>query len=118
MAGEPSGSELLLKGSRFTPLEFFKVRAFVERVSDGDVMVLRLLGYTPIIVNSEEIICKEKELRKWIEVDCIFQVGFKMRKWLFWHPKFTKWYIWGEAMIARAKHYFDITIYLKHSRPY
>jgi len=35
MGGEPGGSELILKGFRLSPLDFFAIRTFVERVSRG-----------------------------------------------------------------------------------
>ena len=126
MGGKPSGSELVLKGSRFSPLEALVIRAFVERISDGATMFLWLSGYTPLSVGTNNIVCMEKviegkeleELRKWIEIDCVLLIGFKMRGWLFWHQRFAEWYRWGEAMLAHAKQYFNFSLYFKHRRPF
>jgi len=124
MRGEPGGSELMLRGSRFNPLKAFVIRTFVERISDGATMFLRLSGYTPLSISKDKIVCSEKiieneeleRLRKWIEIDCVFLIGFKMRGWLFWHPGFAEWYRWGKAMLIHAKRYFDFSQYLEHRR--
>jgi len=126
MGGEPGGSELILRGSLLSPLKFFVIRAFTERISDGSPMFLWLSGYPPISKSPDRIICREKviegeelaKLRRWIEIDCVLLVGFKMRGYLFWHLNFGEWFRWGEAMIAHAKHYFNFSIYLKRRRPF
>jgi len=121
LSGEPGGSETVIKGSFFSPLNIFVIRSVIERVSSGATMFLHLSGYTPLSISTREIICKERvikgdelqALERWIEIDCSLLVGYKMRGYLFWHPKFTKWCDWAEGMRLRAKHYFDSTLYLK-----
>mgnify|MGYP000471630666 CR=1 FL=1 len=120
-SGERGRSEITLRGSRLTPLRFLTVRAVVERVAPGAPLALRFLGYTPVLVNKDEIVCLEKvvkgeeleELQKWIEIDCSFFICYRMRGYLFWHPSFTRWCRWAEGMLSHAKVFFDFMPYLK-----
>ena len=121
IGGTLGRSELVLKGSRRIPLDYFVIRGVVTRVSSGEPLYLWLSGYTPVSISPDKIICKEdifegealKEVQKWIEIDCSIIIGYKMRGYLFWHPSFAKWYRWAEDMISHAKLYFDFTPYLK-----
>lgn len=123
IGGQVGGSELVLRGSLLSPLDFFLVRTFVERVSPGVTLYLFLQGLAPVMSSPEKVVCKEKatggvrtvgggdleECRKWIEVNCKVIVGYRMKGVLFWHPSFSRWYSWCESMKRHAKHWFDFT---------
>ncbi len=117
ISGAPGGSELIIKGTIFNPLKYFVVRTFINRTSHGDILFLELSGYTPISKSKNCIECKEKifegeeleKIRKWIEVNCTVVIAYKMKGWLFFHPRFLEVAGWVEAMANYADQYFNIS---------
>jgi len=123
IGGQVGGSELVLKGSFLSPLGFFSVRTFVERVSPGVSLCLFLQGLVPVMSSPEKVVCKEKatgkvriiegdelkEFKKWVEVDCRVIVAYRMKGLLFLHPSFKRWCYWCESMKHHAKRWFDFT---------
>jgi len=116
-------SEIMIKGKWFTPLDFLSITSMVVRIGSGATLLLQLEGYTPqaVILGEDKIICAEKivegdefkELEKWIEIECIVTVKYKMRGWLFFHPKFRKWCNWAENVCLHVKNYFDFNLYFE-----
>jgi len=124
IGGQVGGSELILKGSFWSPLDFFSVRTFVERVSPGVNMCLFLQGLVPVMNSPEKVVCKEKatgevriiegeklkELKKWVEVDCRVIVTYRMKGVLsFFHRGLGEWSYWCESMKRHASHWFGFT---------
>jgi len=117
VGGTPGGSELIIKGSRFNPLKYFVVRTFIDRTSYGDALFLELSGYTPVVRGKDRIECREKifegeeleEIRKWVEIDYNVIIAYKLRGWLFFHPRFLEVARWAEAMANYADYYFNFS---------
>ena len=110
-----------MKSPFFSLLNIFVIRSVIERVSQGAMMFLHLSDYPPLSISTEEIICKEKvikgeevrDLERCIEIDCSLLVGYKMRGYLFWHPKFTKWLI-GRKEFSSAQNVILTLLYISN----
>lgn len=116
--------EVVLQGKLLTPLNFLSITATVVKIQVGaPTSLLYLIGCTPkaLVIGENKIICKEREisgkeaeeLMKWVEIRCIVTVRYKMRGWLFFHPKFRDWYHWAQDLVSHAKTYFDFDTYLE-----
>ncbi|ASJ09208.1 hypothetical protein A3L11_08180 [Thermococcus siculi] len=115
---------VVLRGKLLTPLKFLSITATVIGIQYGTPMsLLYLRGCTPkiFVIGEDKIICQEREisekeaeeLRNWIEIEYAVTVKYKMRGWMFFHPKFRNWYQWAQDVISHAKSYFDFDTYLK-----
>ncbi|AMM53495.1 hypothetical protein [Pyrococcus kukulkanii] len=119
-------AEVVFKGRFSTPLAFLSITITVEGTWFGAPLLLWLNGYTPksIDIGGDRIICKEKiisgkeakELMKWLEIRCIVTIKYKMRGWMFFHPKFKNWYLWAQDLVSHAKSHLDFNEYLKEKR--
>jgi len=118
VSGAPGGSEFGIRGRRLNPLKFFAIRVFVDRVSYGEEVLLYLLGLKPVAVSERYIQLDNgsviegedlKRLREWIEVDYQVVVAYRIRGWLFFHPRFLEVARWAQAMLMYAEEYFDIS---------
>ncbi|NJE31168.1 hypothetical protein E3E38_08945 [Thermococcus sp. 18S1] len=117
-------SAVILRGKLLTPLDFLSITATVVGIQfEAPMSLLYLIGCTPraFVIGETKIICKEREisgkeaeeLMKWAEIRCIVTVRYKMRGWLFFHPKFRDWYHWAQDLVSHAKTHFDFETYLE-----
>ena|GEM_PF-6020740 len=116
-------SELRIEGSRFTPLQQFRVIMYISEIATAGNLALMLFeGCKPVEYRSNEIICinhngktvsiqgeKLEDLKAWIEVVYEVMLIIKMRAWLFLHPKFNEILTWAKSMTLRAIDYFTST---------
>jgi len=99
------------------PLNFFVVRTFIDRTSYGDMLFLKLSGYTSAVWSKNRIECREKifegeeleKVRKWVEVDCVVRIAYRLRGWLFFHPRFLEDARWAVMMANYADYYFNFS---------
>ncbi|NPA47141.1 MAG: hypothetical protein GXO14_00680, partial [Thermococci archaeon] len=101
-----AGIEISLRGGLLTPLKFLSITATVVRIQFGVPKSLSHLVECPL--NTDKLI-------DWMEINCVGAIRYKMRGWLFFHPKFHDWYQWARDLVLHARTYldFDMYVYLK-----
>lgn len=113
----------LVSRSPLVPVTNITISFCVESIANAAVTMLRIFGYTPRIVGSEEIICDEKvvkgdelkELQKWREVHYNVFIGAEFRRLVsMFHPRFSNYYRWVKGLFEDAKRYFDFATYMEN----
>jgi hypothetical protein len=121
----PAGGITIISKTHLTPIVNLSIKFYVDSIANAATTLLYLLGYTPLIVSAEEIICtgkvikdnELKELQKWRELRYVGLIEVKFRPLIsLFHPRFSSYYRWVIGLFDDAKSHFDFPLYIENLR--